>query len=70
MSGVSRNTLYRDVLSGKIQCIKVNQKVNRFFKDEAIAYAKEKKERGRSEEWKKHMTAWKEQSAKKKSQND
>ena len=57
MSGVTRQTLHRDIQTGKITCIKINGKENRFIKEDAIEYAKDKKERGRSEEWKKK--SWK-----------
>lgn len=53
MANVSRNTLYRDIKSGKIKCVKLSRKANRFYESDAIEYAKEKKNRGRSEKWKK-----------------
>ena len=53
MSGVSRNTLFRDIKNGVIRCVKITGKINRFYESEAIAYAESKKKRGRSEKWKK-----------------
>ena len=57
MSGVSRSMLYRDIRNGKIRCVKLSNKINRFYKSDAIAYSEEKKKRGRSEEWKKKLYA-------------
>ena len=53
MSGVSRYTLYRDIMNGKIKCIRLSSRVNRFRLSDAQTYAEQKKNGGRSEKWKK-----------------
>ena len=57
MSGVSRQTLARDIKNGKITCIRVSNTCSRFLESEAIEYANEKHKRGRSKLWKEKV--WK-----------
>lgn len=51
IAGISRNTLYRDIASGKIKVIKFG-KNTRFKKSDVDAYAKNKKDSKRVQVWK------------------